>query len=234
MRQVQKTTFDSFSDEDLLLRSRMGDPIPLDVLLARKNAKRHALCHMASPKMKAFFDDWDINEIFFHAFYDAVSTFEFSKGCTFNTFLLRCLTFVMANRVDKKFAKSSVIVTDSFDDSLDVKNDSSLTLADVVSLEGTLDNPKDYLNYQDSIMEITNLPKGINPLAIDIMRYRLKGFTVLEAARSLGISHKRAAYIFARYAKWVKKLLGIEKPKRKKKEEEKTPIPEPELVTDDD
>ncbi len=229
MSDTSKTTYEDFSDEDLLLRYRMGDPVPLDVLLARKHAKRHTLCNVASPKMKPFFDDWDINEIFFHAFYDALSTFEFSKG-SFNSYLIRCLVFVMANRVDKKLAKSNVMVTDSFDDALGVKSDSSLTLADVVSREGTLDDPRDYMNFQDSIMEVTNLPKGINPLAIEIMRYRLNGYTVLEAAQELNISHKRASYIFGRYAKWVRKLLNLDDRKKEKDDEDDVLLPNPKLV----
>ncbi len=209
MPNILSTTYARLSDEELLLRYRMGEFIALDALLARKNATRHSLCHAASQKMKSFFDDIDINEIFFHAFNDAILTYEFSKG-SLNSFLIRCLGFVMANRIDKRFSKSSVKVTDSFDDELNVRSDSSLVLSDVVSREGTLDDPKDYMNYKDSIMEVTNLPKKINPLAIDIMRYRLDGFTTLEAAEKMGITYKRAAYIFARYAKWVKKTLNLD------------------------
>lgn len=209
MPNILSTTYARLSDEELLLRYRMGEFIALDVLLARKNATRHSLCHAASQKMKSFFDDIDINEIFFHAFNDAVLTYEFSKG-SLNSFLIRCLGFVMANRIDKRFSKSSVKITDSFDDELNVRSDSSLVLSDVVSREGTLDDPKDYMNYRDSIMEVTNLPKKINPIAIDIMRYRLDGFTTLEAAEKMGITYKRAAYIFARYAKWVKKTLNLD------------------------
>ncbi len=208
MSNILSTTYACLSDEELLLRYRMGELIALDVLLARKNAVRHSLCHAASQKMKSLFGDIDINEIFFHGFTDVISTYEFSKG-SFNSFLIRCLGFVMANRIDKRFSKSSVYVTHSLDDELNVRSDSSLVLSDVVSQEGTLDNPRDYMNYKDSIMEVTNLPKKISPFAIDIMRYRLEGYTTLEAAEKIGITYKRAAYIFARYAKWVKKVLKL-------------------------
>lgn len=212
MSDILATAHAALTDEALLQRYRMGDDVAFDVLLARKNARRHGFCHMASPKMKPFFDDWEINEIFFHAFYDAQATFEFTKG-SFNAFLIRCLRFVMANRVDKKLSRANVMITNSFDEELNVKGDSSLVLADVVSKEGTLDDPREYVNFQDSVMEITNLPKNVNPLAVAIMGLRLEGFTVSEAAQILDISHKRASYILSRYSKWVRKLLHLGKKK---------------------
>lgn len=208
MSNILSTTYAELSDEELLLRYRMGEPIALDVLVVRKHASRHSLCYAASPKMKSLFVDEDINGIFFHASNDAIMNYEFSKG-TFNSYLIRCLGFAMANELDKRFAKSTIKITDSFDDELNVRSDSSLVLADVVSKEGTLDDPKDYMNYKDCIMEVTNLPRKISPIAIDIMRYRLEGYTTLEAAEMLGITYKRAAYIFSRYSKWVKKTLKL-------------------------
>ncbi len=209
MSNILATTYAELSDEELLLRARMGGLLAYDVLIARKAAMRHPLCYNASPKMKAFFDDWEINEIFFHAFYDAQLTYEFGKS-TFQSFLIRCIRFVMSNRVDHKLTKTATMVTDSLEDELNAKDGSSLVLADVVPSDGPLDDPKDYMNFQDSIMEVTNLPKNIDPIAIDIMRHRLEGYTVQEAAERLGIPHKKAVYIFSRYVKWVKKQLSLD------------------------
>lgn len=209
MSNVLTTTYAELSDEELLLRGRMGGLLAYDVLAARKAAMRHPLCHHASPKMKVFFDDWEINEIFFHAFFDAQLTYEFGKS-SFQNFLIRCIRFVMSNRVDHKLTKKATMVTNSLEEALSAKDGSSLTLSDVVASDGPLDDPKDYMNFQDSIMEVSNLPKNIDPIAIAIMRHRLEGYTVQEAAARLSIPHKKAIYVFSRYGKWVKRQLSLE------------------------
>ena len=207
MKKSLPDTYSEVSDEDLLLRARMGDLVAYDVLFLRYASQRRFLCYCASPSIAAILDDWDINEAVFRAFYDAESSYTFGP-VPFRVYFLKCLSNVMVNIAGKKTSKTTMMFSGSLDDPLDMREGSCCTLGDVVTLEGTLEDPRVFMNYSEMMMEYRRIPKSIHPVAVKILQARVDGYTLKEAAELIGIPVKKASYIFSRYLKWAKDLLN--------------------------
>lgn len=206
MKKQVADSYEGTPDEELMLRLRMGDVLARDALVARFYAQRHPLSHAACPTITPQLNDWDINDAFFHAYLNAESSYQFGR-VPFRAFLIKCLSSSLINLFKSIHSKSNNLVTNSLDDPLNRCDDSDFTLNDVVAEEGTLDDPKAFMNYAETLKEFTKLPKGIDPITIDIVKLHLDGYSVREAAEKLGLPIKRASYLFSRYTKWAKSVL---------------------------
>ncbi len=206
MSKTKADSYEGVSNEDLLLRARMGDELAHDALVARCYAERHKLIYAACPTIAPQLSDWDINDAFFHGYLNAERTYLFGP-VPFRSYLITCLCSSATNLIKSYHSKSNDMVTSYLDDPISKCEDSELTLGDVVGEEGTLDDPRAFFNYAETLAEYTRLPKKIDPIAIQLVKYHLDGYSIREAAEELDIPLKKASYLYARYLKWARSVL---------------------------
>ncbi len=206
MKNTLGNTYDEMHDESVLLRVRMGDEVARDVFVARYYAQRRRLCHAACSPIAAQFNDWDINDVFFHAYLNAETTYRFGR-VPFRAYLIRCINSSATNLIKSYRSKSNNLFTHRLDDPINHHDDSEFTLSDVVTREGTLDDPKAFFNYAETLLKFMKLPRKINPKAVEIARLHLAGYSVREASEILGLQQKKASYIYSTYLKWARSVL---------------------------
>lgn len=206
MKTSKADSYEGVPYEELLLRTRMGDELAHDALVAHCYAERHKLIYAACPSIAPQLSEWDINDIFFHGYLNAESTYQFGP-VPFRSYLIKCLCSSAMNFIKSQHSKSNDMVTNYLDDPIYRCEDSELTLGDVVTEEGTLDDPRLFLNYAETLAEFTKLPKKIDPAAIELVKLHLNGYSIREAAEKLEIPLKKASYLYTRYVKWARSVL---------------------------
>ena len=205
---------DPRNDEELLLAARVGDDAAQTALVERYFAKRFMLCRVASPNSCMNLNEWDLNEAFFHAILQAITSFQF-RGVRFSTFF-KCVLEKELIHMSMERVKESGIV--SLDASVYEEDGESIALCDSIPTESELENPHSYLLYLDRLNDLGRLPADFPPVAVEVVKSVLSGAKMSEVCQSLGISVNQGKYFLAKYRSQARKSEeSLQKFNKKKK-----------------
>lgn len=207
------------SDEELLLRARLGNTEAENALIQRFFGMRFYLSKSIIGTRPTVLDAWDINEAFFHAFVMAKSTYEF-KGGRFLTLFKKIYENELRAAVRSRY-RSGTLSTLSMDYVVDTSESGTTTLADSVASNTVMDDPRNFLNFTEMLRELKQLPPKIDPICLDLVELLREGYSLTEASQKLGMTYHVARYHLRRYRKWAmvtyKRIYGCDEDEIKEK-----------------
>lgn len=206
-------------DEELLLMFRMGNDNALVQLMERIFAMRRYSCSNVAPAASAQLNEWEQNEVVHHSFYRAVSYYEF-RQTRFLTFYHTILKHELGRAAAHKLmvAPNGVVSLDQY-----VETESGgYMLHDLIPSTSPQDDPKAFLNYAESLLARSKLPKRVPAVAVTLVELLAKGCSVRVAGELLGLDENKARYMVRKFRLWAREVEGrvyANDPKRLKEEE---------------
>lgn len=199
------TAYSPLSDEELLLRYRSADLLARDELSVRYFRSRRFHLSKAAPSLVGVLGDWTFNEVFFNAYLAAESSFRFGEG-RFISFFQVILGHEVAKEADKVIKESSSRQWVYFDKP--DPEDGHYYLHDIIPDGSSLNDPKAFAIYAETLLELGKLPKGIKPEAVVVSTMLSDGYSLEEAASFLGLVPSNARMMAYRFRKWAKKVIA--------------------------
>ena len=191
----------SFSDEDLLRMHREGDSMALAELMDRYFSLRHYSIRTVAPATSPYLNEWEQNEIVYHAFYKATQTYDF-RDVKLLSYYHIILKHDLVHAATKRRAEAphGVISLDRYHE---YETRGGYTLSDTISSGDTTDDPRAFLNYAETLMEFQKLPPNITPETVTLVELITQGFPLAQASKVLGVEERRARYLIRKYRRWA-------------------------------
>ena len=196
--------FSASTDEELLLLSRMGD-MRANLVLNQRYCGPARINHIrqAAPDMLGRFSLWEVSSVALRVFWKCLDGYRFGRA-KFFTYYITALRFALYRfQVEQTQNASTNVSLDSY-----AKRDATLTLHDVVSGEGDLDDPRMYVNYFETLQKYNRLPAVISQDTLDVAKLRSEGLTFFEIASALHMTYRQARSRYEKYLEIVRKEFG--------------------------
>ena len=195
-------TYDSLSDEELILLTRCGDINAYSLLVRRFcGPSRNCDIYRAAPEILQRYSLWEVSSVLLATFWDCLDGYRFGT-VRFHTYYISALRYNLF-RYDNQHAKEKAMTT-SIDAS--VKNDDEYTLHDILSTNDPNDDPRHFLNYYETLKSFDKLPKEISPITLEIARMKINGLTFVEIAEALNMTYRQ---VYTRYQKFIDKAKSL-------------------------
>ena len=209
------------SDEDLLRMHRENnDSSALSELMDRYFAMRNYSCRTVAPAAASQLNDWELNEVVFHAIYTAVRLYDFREVKLMSYYHI-LLKHELIHAVNKKRSEAPFGVV-SIDHYNEYQDRGGYVLADTIASANPNDDPRAFLNYAETLMEFQKLPEDVTPETVTVVELVTQGFSVAHAAKVIGVETHRARYLLRKFRTWAlgtaKKIYGYSEQERKEKE----------------
>ena len=203
------TSTEILNDEELLLAARLGDHKAESLFAERLFKDRLRACYSVANDACRMLDDWELNEAYFRAFVASTSGYRFGS-VRFKTYFLNALYHEIVHTMSKKIREeSSSGRVYSLDASVLDDGESVCTLADFVSSENFMDDPRSFLLYAERLEDLNHLPKNCDPMMLDAVRLIASDYTFTETAKLCGVSENHVKYLVNSYRRWAKKSLRL-------------------------
>lgn len=194
---------DPLTDEELLLLSRAGDNNAYTLLIRRflGPSRKGDICR-AYPGILGRYSLWEVSSISLSTFWACMDGYRFGT-VRFHTYYISALRFNLM-RYDQSQQREKRYVT-SLD--AELKHDGDFCLHDVLSIDGTIDDPKNYVNYYETLENIKKLPKSIPHQTLEIAKMKANGMSFVEIAEALKLTYRQVYVRYQSFLEKAKKLI---------------------------
>lgn len=197
--------YECLSDEQLLLRARLGLYFCKELLAVRYIRKRTAFPRLACPDYWGILSEGEMNELYFQVYFTAESNFRFGKMRFISYFLMLLQREINKAAIRKMHMEKQFKIL-SLDSEIPQGGGDVACLRDIIPSNSALDKPEAFLIYAESLMIYGKFPKGVSPKSIDLIHSIKDGYSLDEAAKILGITRLKAKAILAKYRAWARKI----------------------------
>ncbi len=194
---------DPLSDEELLLLTRTGDNNAYTLLIRRfLGPSRKGDINRASPGILRKYSLWEISSVSLSTFWACMDGYRFGT-VRFHTYYITSLRFNLNRFVQNKERERRRVA--SLDATFNSDND--FCLHDVLSIEGTMDDPKNFINYYETLNAIKKLPNSIPKETLDIAKMKANGLTFVEIAEAMKMTYRQVYSRYQQFLERAKKLI---------------------------
>ncbi len=195
--------YDPLTDEELLLLTRAGDNTAYTLLIRRfLGPSRKGDINRAYPGIIARYSLWEVSSVSLSTFWSCMDGYRFGT-VRFHTYYLSSLRFNLI-RFDQNKQRDKKYVA-SLDASLN--EDGDFCLHDVLSIEDTIDDPKNFVNYYETLEAIKKLPKAITHQTLEIAKMKANGLTFVEIAEAMKLTYRQVYVRYQQFLEKAKKLI---------------------------
>jgi len=197
--------FSASTDEELILLSRMGDS-RANLALTQRYCGPARINHIrrVAPDLLGRFSLWEVSSVALRVFWKCLDGYRFGSS-RFFTYYITSLRFALS-RFRREMIQMSVRCVSI--DSL-AKRDSTYTLHDVVTGERDLDDPRQYVNYFETLDKYHRLPKTVTKEMLEIAKLRLEGLTYYQIAEKMGMTYRQARSRHEKYLSIARKTFDV-------------------------
>lgn len=194
---------DPLTDEELLLLTRAGDNNAYTLLIRRfLGPSRKGDINRAYPGILGRYSLWEVSSISLSTFWACMDGYRFGT-VRFHTYYVSALRFNLM-RFDQNRQREKKYVA-SLDSPL--KYDSDFCLHDVLSTESTIDDPKNYINYYETLESVKKLPDSIPHDTLEIAKMKANGLSFVEIAEAMKMTYRQVYVRYQSFLEKAKKLI---------------------------
>lgn len=196
-------------DEILFCRYKAGDEVAVDALFTRYYELRKPIGRIADPENFYLLDEGQINDAFTDAFIRCCATYK-NKTSKFRTFFLKIYQHTIVDQLRMARERWKITARTGLDTVLNEGREDSepYCLHDLIPDRSVLNQPKAFIEYDEAVQLITDLPENMPPICLELARLvHVEGWSIAGAARKLGIRRDRARYLLDHYDNWARTVL---------------------------
>ncbi len=196
--------FNPLTDEELLLLTRAGDNKAYTLLIRRfLGPSRKGDINRASPGILRKYSLWEVSSVSLMTFWACLDGYRFGT-VRFHTYYITSLRFNL-NRFEQTRQRDRHYVS-SLDSTIGYEGD--FCLHDVLSTEGTMDDPKNFVNYYETLNAIKELPNSIPKESLEIAKMKANGLSFVEIATAMKMTYRQ---VYSRYQNFLEKAKKLVK-----------------------
>lgn len=194
--------YDPLTDEELLLLTRAGDNNAFTLLVRRfLGPSRKGDINRACPGIFSHYSLWEVSSVVLTTFWSCMDGYRFGT-VRFHSYYLSALRFNLNRFMYQETRERKRLV------SLDtpIANNTTFCLHDSLSIEGTMDDPKNFINYFETLDAIKKLPKAVSKQTLQIAKMKAQGMTFTEIALAMKMSYRQ---VYDRYQRFIEKAKAL-------------------------